>query len=57
LFDVDARIVLGWDAEMTNIDLWVTEPSGEEAYYGNQLTSAGGQVSNDFAEVTARKNM
>jgi Ca-activated chloride channel homolog len=50
LLDVDARIVLSWDADMTDIDLWVTEPSGEVANYGNHLTSAGGQVSNDFTE-------
>lgn len=32
LLDVDIRIVLTWDADMTDIDLWVTEPSGERHF-------------------------
>mmetsp|Transcript_46927 Transcript_46927/g.56751 ORF Transcript_46927/g.56751 Transcript_46927/m.56751 type:complete len:113 (-) Transcript_46927:442-780(-) len=35
---------------MTDIDLHVIEPSGEEAYYGNKKTRIGGQVSRDFTE-------
>jgi Ca-activated chloride channel homolog len=50
LLNVDARIVLTWDADMTDIDLWVTEPSGEQAIYNNPLTAAGGNISNDFTE-------
>eukprot|EP00466_Bigelowiella_natans_P011836 jgi/Bigna1/141425/aug1.62_g16133 len=33
---------------MTDIDLHVIEPSGEEAYYSNRRTHIGGQVSRDF---------
>jgi Ca-activated chloride channel homolog len=50
LLDMDVRIVLTWDADMTDIDLWVTEPSGEKAFYESPLTKMGGQVSKDFTE-------
>jgi Flp pilus assembly protein TadD len=45
---VDLRVVLTWDADNTDIDLWVTDPSGERAYYGNPLTWQGGRMSRDF---------
>jgi Ca-activated chloride channel homolog len=50
LLDVDIRIVLTWDADMTDVDLWVTEPSGEKVFYSAPLTEAGGHVSADFTE-------
>jgi Ca-activated chloride channel homolog len=50
LLDVDVRIVLTWDADMTDVDLWVTEPSGEKAFYEHQKTTTGGHVSKDFTE-------
>lgn len=46
--DVDLRIVLTWDADNTDIDLWVTDPAREKAYYGRPLTSMGGRMSQDF---------
>jgi Ca-activated chloride channel family protein len=30
------------------MDLWVTDPNGEKAYYGNRLTYQGGRMSPDF---------
>jgi len=48
LLDVDVRIALTWDADMTDMDLWVVEPSGEKAYYGHPLTTIGGRMSRDF---------
>ena len=45
---VDVRAVLSWDADNTDIDLWVIDPNGERAYYGRQLTYQGGRMSNDF---------
>jgi len=48
LLDVDVRIVLTWDADMTDMDLWVTEPSGEKAFYSHPRTTIGGLVSKDF---------
>lgn len=48
LLDVDVRIVMTWHADNTDIDLWVTEPSGEKAFYGHSRTTIGGLVSRDF---------
>jgi tetratricopeptide (TPR) repeat protein len=45
---VDIRTVLSWDADNTDMDLWVTDPNGEMAYYGNRLTYQGGHMSRDF---------
>ena len=46
--DLDLRIVLAWDTDMTDMDLWVTEPSGEKCYYSNALTAMGGHFSRDL---------
>ncbi|MEW6709891.1 MAG: DUF2135 domain-containing protein [Candidatus Riflebacteria bacterium] len=46
--DVDLRIVMTWDADMTDMDLWVIEPSGEKAFYSNPRSAIGGLVSRDF---------
>jgi len=45
---VDIRAVMTWDADLTDIDLWVTGPDGEKCYYGHNLTKTGGKMSNDF---------
>lgn len=45
---LDLRVVLSWDADNTDIDLWVTDPNGEKAFYGNRLTYQGGRMSQDF---------
>jgi len=45
---LDLRVVLTWDADNTDIDLWVTDPNGEKAYYQNRLTYQGGRMSQDF---------
>ena len=48
--DLDVRIVMTWDADLTDMDLWVNEPSGEKAYYGYNRTQIGGLVSRDFTQ-------
>ena len=48
LLDMDLRIILSWDADNTDIDIHVLEPSGEEAYYKNRRTASGGFVSQDI---------
>ncbi|OGK13227.1 MAG: hypothetical protein A2W80_07350 [Candidatus Riflebacteria bacterium GWC2_50_8] len=48
--DVDLRIVMTWDADQTDMDLWVMEPSGEKAFYSNPRTQIGGLVSRDFTQ-------
>ncbi len=45
---LDVRAVLSWDADNTDIDLWVIDPNGDLAYYARQLTYQGGRMSNDF---------
>lgn len=45
---LDLRVVLSWDADNSDMDLWVSDPNGERAYYGNRLTYQGGQMSQDF---------
>lgn len=45
---LDLRAVLTWDADNTDIDLWVIDPNGEKAYYAHRLTYQGGQMSADF---------
>ena len=45
---LDLRVVLSWDADNSDMDLWVTDPSGERCYYGNRFTQQGGRMSVDF---------
>jgi hypothetical protein len=45
---VDIRVVLTWETDNCDIDLWVTDPSGEKCYYENRLTRFGGKISDDF---------
>ncbi|WP_460833744.1 VIT domain-containing protein [Lysobacter humi (ex Lee et al. 2017)] len=45
---LDLRAVLSWDSDASDMDLWVTDPNGEKAYYGNRLTYQGGRMSSDF---------
>ncbi|MDH4471080.1 MAG: VIT domain-containing protein [Fluviicola sp.] len=47
---VDMRVLITWDSDNCDIDLWVTDPRGEKCYYSNKLTSAGGRISNDFTQ-------
>ncbi|TAN63495.1 MAG: DUF2135 domain-containing protein, partial [Magnetospirillum sp.] len=44
----DLRVVLTWDADNSDMDLWVVDPNDEKAYYGNRLTYQGGHMSRDF---------
>ena len=48
--DVDVRIVMSWDADATDVDLHVVEPSGEEAAYNHNRTTIGGLVSHDLTQ-------
>jgi Ca-activated chloride channel homolog len=45
---VGLRVVLSWDADNTDIDLHVTDPDGQVAYYGQPRTRQGGRMSADF---------
>ncbi len=50
LLDLDLRISMSWDLDLTDVDLHVFEPNGEHAYYGQRESSGGGLVSRDFRE-------
>lgn len=45
---VDVRIVLNWDTDNSDMDLWVTDPYGEKCLYSNNRTRIGGMISHDF---------
>ncbi|MGB0592428.1 MAG: VIT domain-containing protein [Myxococcota bacterium] len=48
--ELDVRIAMSWDADMTDMDMHIVEPSGEEAYYSHNRTTIGGLVSRDFTQ-------
>lgn len=48
LLDVDLRIVIEWNSDDTDIDLWVIEPTRHKAFYSNQRTRIGGHMSDDM---------
>ena len=50
LLDVDVRVVIEWNTEETDLDLWVDEPNGERADYSNDETRIGGRISNDMTD-------
>jgi Ca-activated chloride channel homolog len=45
---LDLRVVLAWDSDNSDMDLWVTDPNGERCYYGHRNTYQGGLLSDDF---------
>ena len=48
LLDVDLRVTMEWNTDITDMDLWVDEPGGERAIYNNPKTAMGGRLSNDM---------
>lgn len=47
---VNTRVTISWGTDNCDIDLHVTDPSGEDCYYRNQLTRHGGKMSDDFTD-------
>ena len=47
---LDLRVVMTWDADNSDMDLWVTDPSGEKCFYGHPLTEQGGRMSRDVTQ-------
>ncbi len=41
------RVVMAWDTDDTDVDLWVNDPNGEKASYAHRLTYQGGAMSPD----------
>ncbi|MEI9996709.1 MAG: VIT domain-containing protein [Rhizomicrobium sp.] len=48
MLDEDLRIILEWNTDETDMDLWVDEPTGERAIYNHPRTAIGGRLSNDM---------
>lgn len=47
---VDVRVVVDWNHNDTDIDLWVFDPNEEKAYYRNTKTAIGGRMSKDMTQ-------
>lgn len=47
---VDVRIVMDWNMNNTDIDLWVTDPNNEKCYYSHNRTAIGGRISHDMTQ-------
>ncbi len=47
---VDIRVVIGWNTDNSDIDLWVTDPLGEMCNYSNRSTRIRGAMSRDFTQ-------
>ncbi|WP_143822323.1 carboxypeptidase-like regulatory domain-containing protein [Mucilaginibacter pedocola] len=46
----DIRIVMNWNKNNTDIDLWVTDPNGEKCFYSHNRTALGGRISDDMTQ-------
>ena len=49
-FPLDIRVILNWDSDNCDMDLWVTDPRGEKCFYSHNRTKIGGRMSNDFTQ-------
>ena len=47
---VDIRVVLSWDTDNCDMDLWVTDPTDEKCFFANKLTYLGGKISKDVTQ-------
>ena len=47
---VDVRVVLNWNMNATDIDLWIIDPNYEKCSYSHTLTEIGGRISKDFTQ-------
>lgn len=47
---VDVRIVMDWNMNNTDIDLWVTDPNNEKCYYSHNRTEIGDRISHDMTQ-------
>lgn len=47
---VDIRVILTWDADNCDMDLWVFDPNEEQCDYSHRETYIGGRMSPDFTQ-------
>ena len=46
----DIRVIINWDTDMSDMDLWVTDTFGEKCFYSHRFTVTGGRNSCDFTQ-------
>lgn len=46
----DLRVTMTWNTDNTDIDLWVTDPSGEKCYYAHRNIGSGGELLDDVTQ-------
>ena len=47
---MDLRVVIDWNHNDTDIDLWVVDPNDERCWYKNKKTKIGGIITDDMTE-------
>lgn len=47
---MDVRVVIDWNHNDTDIDLWAFDPNNEKAFYKHKLSKIGGRISDDFTD-------
>ena len=47
---LDIRVVMTWDADNSDMDLWVSDPLGEKCYFGYNATVQGGRMTRDATQ-------
>lgn len=47
---LDVRVVIDWNHNDTDIDLWVTGPKNEKTFYSNHESKIGGRLSEDLTD-------
>ena len=47
---IDVAVVMHWNTDRTDVDLHVTEPSGEVCFYKHKRTKAGGAITQDITQ-------
>lgn len=52
----DVQVTLTWDAAV-DLDLWVTDPSGERIYFGNRTSASGGMLDRDAMDGFGPENI
>lgn len=48
--DTDLRVVINWDTDASDMDLWVTDPFKEKCFYSHNRTQTGGMLSRDVTQ-------
>jgi tetratricopeptide (TPR) repeat protein len=46
----DIRVVMNWNKNNSDIDLWVTDPNDEKCFFSHKTTAIGGRISHDFTQ-------